>query len=106
MQLETQGTELFVSDVPELTASNASDIKTEIKAAIKDTHTQIDIDLSRTGFVDSSGLGVLIGLHKTMVAKNGSIRILNPGESVQQVLELTRLHRLFEVIISNPNDSE
>ncbi len=106
MQLETQGTKLVVSKVPELTASNASDIKTEVKAAIEDTHTQIDIDLSTTGFVDSSGLGVLIGLHKAMVAKQGSIRILNPGESVQQVLELTRLHRLFEVVISNPNATE
>ena len=56
------------------------------------------MDLSQTRFVDSSGLGMLIALHKTMVGRGGSVRILNPTPSVQQILELTRLHRVFEIV--------
>lgn len=98
MQRTTSANKVVVSAITELTAANASSIKEEIKAGITDDHTQIDIDLSSTQFVDSSGLGVLIGLHKAMSLKGGSIRILNPTESVQQVLELTRLHRLLEIV--------
>jgi len=48
--------------------------------------------------VDSSGLGALIALHKTMCARGGGIRILRPTPVVHQVMELTRLHRVFEII--------
>ncbi len=98
MQLTTSETRVVVSEISELTAANASSIKEEIKGALNDKHTEIDMDLSSTRFIDSSGLGVLIGLHKAMTLKNGAIRIVNPTESVQQVLELTRLHRLFEIV--------
>ncbi|MBT5709116.1 MAG: STAS domain-containing protein [Verrucomicrobia bacterium] len=100
MHLETQDTILVVSGIQELTAVNATEAKTKIKEALNEVHTRIDVDLSSTSFIDSSGLGVLIGLHKAMVSKNGSIRIVNPTDSVQQVLELTRLHRLFEIVTS------
>ena len=100
MHLETQDTILVVSGIQELTAVNATEAKTKIKEARNEVHTRIDVDLSSTSFIDSSGLGVLIGLHKAMVSKNGSIRIVNPTDSVQQVLELTRLHRVFEIVTS------
>ena len=100
MQLDSQDNHLVVSDIDELTAVNATEAKSQIKGALTDAHTRIDVELSKTSFIDSSGLGVLIGLHKAMAARNGSIRIVNPTDSVQQVLELTRLHRLFEVIHS------
>jgi len=49
-------------------------------------------------FLDSSGLGTLISLHKTLRARNGTVRLLKPAPNVQQILELTRLHRVFEIV--------
>ena len=102
MDLRTVDTALIVSDLPELTATNAPETKKQVREAIKDSHNRVDFDLSKTTFLDSSGLGVLIGLHKTMASKSGSIRIVNPSQNVQQVLELTRLHRLFEIATTEP----
>ncbi len=98
MDIKTEGNALTVSGIAELTAANSAEIKAAIKEALQSSHNRIDVDFSTTTFIDSSGLGVLIGLHKAMVSQSGSIRILNPTDSVQQVLELTRLHRLFEVV--------
>ena len=98
MKISNQKQCLLVSDISELNATNASQVKSEIREALTSEHTRIDLDLSTTRFVDSSGLGVLIGLHKSMAARQGTIRILNPTGTVQQVLELTRLHRLFEIL--------
>ncbi len=98
MNIQSNNTTLNISEVQELTAANAISAKSTIKEALSPDHTQIDIDLSTASFVDSSGLGVLISLHKEMASRNGLLRILNPTASIDQILELTRLHRLFEVV--------
>jgi len=86
-----------VGGVTELNAANAGAFRDEIRAALKPETTMVDVDLSQTGFVDSSGLGALIALQKTMTARKGAVRIINPRPNVMQILELTRLHRVFEI---------
>ena len=98
MNIQSNNNTLSISAIQELTAANAISAKSTIKDALSPDHMQIDIDLSTTSFVDSSGLGVLISLHKEMASRKGQLRILNPTKSTEQILELTRLHRLFEVV--------
>lgn len=98
MNIQSNNNILTISDIQELTAANAISAKSTMKDALSTEHTQIDIDLSTTSFVDSSGLGLLISLHKEMASRNGQLRILNPTKSIDQILELTRLHRLFEIV--------
>jgi anti-sigma B factor antagonist len=66
------------------------------------TPDQIEIDLSQTRFVDSSGLGALFALYKA--ANNGqagvTLRLVNPRPPIQQLFELTQLHKLFEIVRS------
>ena len=101
MKIQYQSKTLVLSEIPELNATNSATLRDDARAALKEELTTIDVDLSQTRFVDSSGLGALIALHKTMCARGGSGRILNPTPSVQQILELTRLHRVFEIVKTN-----
>ena len=101
MKIQYQSKTLVLSEIPELNATNSATLRDDARAALKEELTTIDVDLSQTRFVDSSGLGALIALHKTMCARGGSVRILNPTPSVQQILELTRLHRVFEIVKTN-----
>ncbi len=98
MKTQSQAKTLTLSDITELNAANSATLRDEARAALQKDLTTIDVNLSQTRFVDSSGLGMLIALHKTMVGRGGSVRILNPTPSVQQILELTRLHRVFEIV--------
>lgn len=99
MKIEHEGTNLRVSDIPELNAVNASNFRDEVRAAMQPTPETIEIDLSQTRFVDSSGLGALFALYKA--ANNGhdgvTLRLVNPKPSIQQLFELTQLHQLFEI---------
>jgi anti-sigma B factor antagonist len=99
MKIEHDGNNLRVSDISELNAVNASSFRDEVRAAMPKTPESIEIDLSQTRFVDSSGLGALFALYKT--ARNGqdrvTLRLLNPRPSIQQLFELTQLHQLFEI---------
>ena len=89
---------MVVSSLEELTAANAAQLRENVRAALPPACTCLDLDLSQTTFLDSSGLGALIALHKTMLSRQGRTRILNPTPTVLQILELTRLHRVFEIV--------
>ena len=87
-----------VTGMLELVAANAAQVRDEIRAALPPTCINLDLDLSSLSFLDSSGLGALISLHKTLRSRNGSVRLIKPATNIQQILELTRLHRVFEII--------
>ena len=89
---------LVVTGLAELVAANAGQIRDAIRAELKPSHTELNLDLSGMTFLDSSGLGTLISLHKTLRSQNGTVRLLKPTPGVNQILELTRLHRVFEIV--------
>lgn len=98
MKLENTTNSVRVSDLTELNGTNAAAFRDATRAALTDSTTILDVDLSLTRFLDSSGLGALIALQKTLAARRGSVRIINPSATAQQILELTRLHRVFEIV--------
>jgi anti-sigma B factor antagonist len=102
MKLQIHGDTLVVSGLRELGAANANAFRDQVRAALGEAQKIIEIDLSRTTFVDSCGLGALISLHKTVCARNGLVRLHKPTAPVQQILELTRMHRIFEIV---PNET-
>jgi anti-sigma B factor antagonist len=98
MNLSVDGETLRVSGVKELGASNSNAVRDKVRSALTDGQRNIEIDLSETNFLDSCGLGALIALHKTACGRKGTLRLLNPLPSVLQILELTRMHRIFEIV--------
>ena len=86
------------SAIAELSAANANSFRDEARHAFGQQQRNIEVDLSQTTAVDSCGLGALVALHKTAAARGGVLRLLNPTPPVQQILELTRMHRIFEVV--------
>jgi len=98
MKLETNGDTLRITDLPELGAANFNEVRDQARAALTTAHKNIEVDLSSTSFLDSCGLGALIALHKTACDRDGSVRLIDPLPAVQRVLELTRLHRVFQIV--------
>jgi anti-sigma B factor antagonist len=98
MKMLIESDTLRISGVAELGAADSNRFRDEVRSSMTDGLKSIDVDLSQTTFIDSCGLGALIALHKTACSRGGSVRLRNPLPSVQQILELTRMHRIFEII--------
>ena len=98
MKMQTQGNTLRVSGLQELGAANANTVRDQATTAFVEPQKNLEIDLSETTFIDGCGLGALIALHKTACSRGGTLRLLNPPPPVQQILELTRMHHIFEII--------
>ena len=98
MKVQTRGETLAISGLKELAAANSQAFRDQVRAALTDEQKTIEIDLSQTMFVDSCGLGALISLHKAVCPRQGQVRLLHPTPPVRQILELTRMHRIFEIV--------
>jgi anti-anti-sigma factor len=98
MKTETRGSTLFVEGLVELGSTTAGDFHEKIKGALTTDHHTLDIDMSQLRFMDSTGLGVLASLHNMLSDRQGRVRILHPSPPAQQILELTRMHTVFEIV--------
>jgi anti-sigma B factor antagonist len=99
MKIESTEDRVTVSEIPELTASNSGQFRDRIGSALPSSPRTIEIDLSQTQFVDSSGLGALFALYRTAGnGKGATLRLVNPAPEIQQLFELTQMHQLFEIV--------
>lgn len=76
---------------------SAPQLRSAVYEMIESGQSQIGIDLSRVAFLDSTGLGVLVGALKRVKEQNGSMVLLSPQKSVRRVLNVTGLDRIFTV---------
>lgn len=97
MEITEQKPEGFVVLAPQgrFDMVSAPSVKARIDELAKGGEARIVVDLHGVGFMDSSGLGALIGGLKTARQAGGDVRIANPGEQVRAVLRLTNLDRIL-----------
>ncbi|HXA15243.1 MAG TPA: STAS domain-containing protein [Opitutaceae bacterium] len=102
MKIKNDGYKLSITQLGELSAANSIQFRKEVHAAFSSSLSVIEVDLSRTRFVDSCGLATLCGLHRSIGTRGISLRLLNPEPAIRQLLELTQMHRFFEIDRSEP----
>lgn len=98
MKMLSDGQILRVEEVDSLGANSAGAFRDEVRRAFRPEQKDIEIDLSNTSYLDSCGLGALIALYKVTTSRDGKLRLLDPQPAVEQMLELTRMHRVFEIV--------
>ncbi len=88
---------VFVVEVPERLEVNISDkFRAEMNALVDGGNFQIVIDLKKTEFMDSSGLGALVSRIAVMRSNGGDVRLASASQSVMNLLQVTHLDRVFK----------
>ncbi|MEY4579939.1 MAG: hypothetical protein RL701_4642 [Pseudomonadota bacterium] len=80
-------------------ARSSVDLKGAVSTLLGKGRSKIVLDLSRVKFVDSSGLGAVVGALK-LVGSNGDFVIAGINESVATLFRLTRMDKVFRVFPS------
>lgn len=81
----------------ELVMANSPDARQQLHKLIDNGNGNLILDLSNLNFVDSSGLSVLVSALKATRTKQGQIALLKPMPEVRSLIELTRLHQIFDI---------
>jgi len=79
----------------ELDVASASTLRDEVVRLISEGRTTMAIDCSELLFVDSTGLGVLIGARARCLAANGGVSLTGVKPALQRLLAVTGIESLF-----------
>jgi anti-sigma B factor antagonist len=77
-----------------------SSISPDFKAAaslLMKPGAKVVFDLTRTRFVDSMGLGVIVSCLRQVHAVKGELKLCGLNNAVRTLFELVRMHRVFEI---------
>ena len=81
----------------DLDHSTASRIREELDELISDPGIRrLVFDLSGLTFMDSSGIGMMIGRYKAMMRRGGSIAVQPGNAQVDRLIELSGLYQIIE----------
>lgn len=100
MQAATQtlAPDVLVVDLPEkLVMANSQAQADAVTSQIDQGHRRVVFNLAPVKFIDSSGLAVLVAALKKLRPLNGKVALASPGANVLSLIELTRLHEIFEI---------
>jgi anti-sigma B factor antagonist len=81
----------------QLIVGNRQELKDLIQAALDRGDRRLLIDFSRTGYIDSSGLGALVSISKKIREAGGELRLSGLNEDLRSLFELTKLDTLFAI---------
>ena len=92
----------MISGVPvvtapaEIDATTADQLRAVLLQATAHGHTTVVVDMTRTQFCDSSGLGALVRAHKRALEEGGELRLVIPAAgAVSRVFTVTSLYRFI-----------
>jgi len=87
---------LIVNVSEELDHHNAEIIRDKIdKIIVKENIKCVIFDFSNTKFMDSSGIGVIIGRYKNIKNRGGNVVVANVGPRMDRIFNMSGLYRII-----------
>ena len=79
----------------EVDISNAQQLKAELEEAYKQHEANFLIDVSEMNYIDSTGLGVIIGVYGQIRGSGHRIFLMEPRNNVKKLLSITSLDKVL-----------
>ncbi len=90
---------LYVVLSGELDEYSATEVRLTLDELFeKEGFNQVIVDLSELEFMDSTGIGVMLGRYKKLKSKNVPIFICNPSSHAEKIFKMTGLYEIMPKI--------
>ena len=89
-----------VSVTGEIDLFTAPEFKQHVSEPIDAGVSRVVVDLLATTFIDSSSLGVLIGAHRRLKLRGGSLVIVCDNDAITKTFRITGLDGVFTLVAS------
>lgn len=98
LEFKSDKDKLYVKIDGELDLSVASSFRSDLDQALDIKQARhLILDFSQVDFIDSSGLGVILGRYKRLTEIGGTVQICGANEQIAKILELSGLSRIMEI---------
>jgi len=86
-----------ISLTGEIDMFNSDEFKARLVELTEKKHSSLNIDCKYLDYIDSTGLGVLVSVFKSVSGTGGDVRILNPNKSLKKLFAITNLDKVFSM---------
>jgi anti-sigma B factor antagonist len=97
VEVSQNGEVTLVEVEGQLIVGNRQELKQQVLEQLENGDRKFVIDFAKTGYIDSSGLGVLVSLSKKIREQGGELRLSSLNEDLRTLFELTKLDTLFRI---------
>ena len=81
----------------ELDHHSAQSVRAELESLIASPHVRhLVLDLGKLSFMDSSGIGVVLGRYKTLAKRGGSVSVRSPNAHVDRIFAMSGLYQIVD----------
>lgn len=87
----------LLSVAGEVDMASAQQLRGQLVELVSAGRVQVVVDCANIEFIDSTGLGVLVGALQRLRGSDGEPRLAAVGASMSRTLEITGLNRVFDV---------
>ncbi len=94
IEVQEAGDATIVRCSGRLTGEVTERLKEQVKELIPH-HKQILLDLGEVDYMDSTGLGALVGLYVSAKARGSTLKLLHLSDRVAELLRITKLAAVF-----------
>ena len=84
-----------ISLIGEVDISNAHYFRKQLETSLAECRQSIEIDLAGLNYIDSTGLGVIIGVYGSVKKEGLSVKIINPKDNVKKLLIISGLDKIL-----------
>ncbi len=96
------GTSLYVEINGELDHHNTEILRDALQNAVLNKHvSNIIFDFSKLKFMDSSGVGLILGRYKEVKKQGGQIGIVNASPQVDRIMDISGLKKIIKTFKSS-----
>ncbi len=81
----------------EVNINNSPELRKYFDTLVKRSEKKVVVDFARVPYIDSSGLATLIEMLQRLKRIGGELRFCTLAQKVQDVIEVTKLNRLFSI---------
>jgi len=81
----------------------SDEMKETLNEMVEEKKSEIQIDCRELSYIDSSGLGVLIGILKKLKEENKNLVVVNARSNILKLLSITGLDKVF-IVKENQNE--
>lgn len=96
VEKELKGTEILIKVAGRIDTVTAPDFEKEI-SAVFDGKQNLSLDFEQVEYISSTGLRILIAIHKKAQACGGSFVLKNTNDIVSEVLETTGFSEILAI---------
>ncbi|MCK9364806.1 MAG: STAS domain-containing protein [Syntrophales bacterium] len=95
---EMGGDIVVVDMVGSLSASNIEEFRSQVSRLVEKKYCYLMLDMSNVNFMDSSGLGSCMAVHKQLSEKNGIVIFAKPSEQVKKIFRITKAEQKLNIV--------